>query len=126
MSTFCQTSGIRGPTSGCKGTVVLTFEDIPSSKVGVKFDAPVPDGVDFAGLCDRGHGYFCHGKFVISLISFHFTCIVYNLLCFLFLLSNYFVSVVKELCLERMSEEDLYKLLIPRLFEACLYICSTS
>lgn len=73
MSTFCQTSGIRGPTSGCKGTVVLTFEDNPTSKIGVRFDAPVPDGVDFAGLCDRSHGYFCHGNicYLIDFISFH-------------------------------------------------------
>lgn len=63
--------------------------------------------------------------FVISLILFHFTCIVYNLLCLSFLLNDYFVSVVKELCQERMSEEDLYKLLIPKLFEVRIYICST-
>lgn len=65
------TSIIRGPSLGYKGKVVLPFEDNPSSKIGVRFDKPIPDGVDFAGLCDNGHGYFCNGNFFVSLISFH-------------------------------------------------------
>ncbi|XP_074346358.1 uncharacterized protein LOC141685136 [Apium graveolens] len=75
----------RGPATGWRGTVLLTFKDTLSPKIGVRFDAPVPDGVDFAGLCDRGHGYFCHAK---------------------------------ELCQERMCEEDMYNVLIPKLFKA--------
>lgn len=54
---------IRGPTFGSRGKVLLPFEDNPSSKIGVRFDKPVADGVDFAGLCDNGHGYFCNGNF---------------------------------------------------------------
>ncbi|KAK1357931.1 AAA domain-containing protein [Heracleum sosnowskyi] len=61
-SLYATLSHARGPTSGYKGKVVLPFEDNPSSKIGVRFDKPIPDGVDFAGLCDNGHGYFCHAK----------------------------------------------------------------
>ncbi|CAN4085339.1 unnamed protein product [Withania somnifera] len=49
----------RGPTFGTRGKIVLPFEDNPLSKIGVKFDKPVPDGVNFGGLCDDGHGFFC-------------------------------------------------------------------
>ncbi|XP_017252690.1 uncharacterized protein LOC108223114 isoform X2 [Daucus carota subsp. sativus] len=61
-SLYATPSPARGPTSGYKGKVVLPFEDNPSSKIGVRFDKPIPDGVDFAGLCDSGHGYFCNAK----------------------------------------------------------------
>lgn len=57
---------IRGPTFGSRGKVLLPFEDNPLSKIGVRFDKPVPDGVDFAGLCDNGHGYFCNGNILLS------------------------------------------------------------
>ncbi|KAL8111615.1 hypothetical protein AgCh_019367 [Apium graveolens] len=53
---------LRGPTFGSRGKVLLPFEDNPSSKIGVRFDKPVADGVDFAGLCDNGHGYFCNAN----------------------------------------------------------------
>ncbi|KAJ8536598.1 hypothetical protein K7X08_034999 [Anisodus acutangulus] len=49
----------RGPTFGTRGKVVLPFEDNPLSKIGVRFDKPIPDGVNFGGLCDDGHGFFC-------------------------------------------------------------------
>lgn len=64
-------SVIRGPTSGDRGTVLLPFEGNPLSKIGVKFDKPVPNGVNFAGFCDSGHGYFCNGKSAFSLNSFY-------------------------------------------------------
>lgn len=51
----------RGPRIGQAGKVLLLFDDNPLSKVGVRFDKPIPDGVDFGGLCDSGHGFFCHG-----------------------------------------------------------------
>ncbi|XP_015579764.1 uncharacterized protein LOC8266316 isoform X2 [Ricinus communis] len=50
----------RGPPNGIRGKVVLVFEDNPLSKIGVRFDKPVPDGVDLGGLCEGGHGYFCN------------------------------------------------------------------
>ncbi|CAL1405756.1 unnamed protein product [Linum trigynum] len=53
-------SSSRGPLSGIRGKVILLFEDNPIAKVGVKFDKPVPDGVDLGGLCELGHGYFCN------------------------------------------------------------------
>ncbi|KAK1407182.1 hypothetical protein QVD17_38795 [Tagetes erecta] len=49
----------RGPTSGARGRVLLPFEDNSLSKIGVKFDKPVSDGVDLGGLCGGGYGYFC-------------------------------------------------------------------
>ncbi|XP_060204425.1 uncharacterized protein LOC132632483 isoform X1 [Lycium barbarum] len=52
-------SASRGPTFGTRGKVVLPFEDNPLSKIGVRFDKPIPDGVNFGGLCDDGHGFFC-------------------------------------------------------------------
>ncbi|CAN1802325.1 Outer mitochondrial transmembrane helix translocase [Linum perenne] len=65
---FRQTSGhlifvniiCRGPPTGVRGKVILQFQDNPIAKVGVKFDKPVPDGVDLGGLCELGHGYFCN------------------------------------------------------------------
>lgn len=53
----------RGPSNGSRGRVVLVFEDNISAKIGVRFDKPVPGGVDFAGACESGHGFFCYGNF---------------------------------------------------------------
>ncbi|XP_021680990.2 uncharacterized protein LOC110665265 isoform X2 [Hevea brasiliensis] len=53
-------SSSRGPPNGIRGKVVLVFEDNPLSKIGVRFDKPVSDGVDLGGLCEGGHGYFCN------------------------------------------------------------------
>uniref|UniRef100_A0A2C9UJ69 AAA+ ATPase domain-containing protein n=1 Tax=Manihot esculenta TaxID=3983 RepID=A0A2C9UJ69_MANES len=53
-------SSSRGPPNGIRGKVVLVFEDNPLSKIGVRFDKPVTDGVDLGGLCEGGHGYFCN------------------------------------------------------------------
>ncbi|XP_073272500.1 uncharacterized protein [Primulina huaijiensis] len=52
----------RGPTPGMRGKVLLSFEDNPLSKIGVRFDRLVADGVDFGGLCDNDHGFFCHAN----------------------------------------------------------------
>ncbi|KAM2820109.1 hypothetical protein PS2_038449 [Malus domestica] len=56
---YATSSSLRGPGIGMRGEVVLLFKDNPLSKVGVKFDKPIPDGVDLGGLC-RGNGYFCN------------------------------------------------------------------
>ncbi|XP_024976468.1 uncharacterized protein LOC112514310 isoform X2 [Cynara cardunculus var. scolymus] len=56
---YSSSSTSRGPTSGARGRVLLPFEDNSLSKIGVKFDKLIPDGVDFGGLCDGGYGYFC-------------------------------------------------------------------
>ncbi|XP_019417132.1 PREDICTED: uncharacterized protein LOC109328227 [Lupinus angustifolius] len=58
--TLYQTSSSRGPTNGSRGKVVLVFEENPLSKVGVRFDKPVPDGVDLGGACEGGQGFFCN------------------------------------------------------------------
>ncbi|XP_057438999.1 uncharacterized protein LOC130730870 isoform X2 [Lotus japonicus] len=55
-----QTSSPRGPPNGSRGKVVLLFDDNPLSKVGVRFDKPIPDGVDLGGACEGGQGYFCN------------------------------------------------------------------
>jgi hypothetical protein len=39
---------------------MLLFESNPSSKIGVRFDKPIPDGVDLGGICEVGHGFFCN------------------------------------------------------------------
>ncbi|GFP82449.1 ATPase family aaa domain-containing protein 1 [Phtheirospermum japonicum] len=52
----------RGPTPGMRGKVLLPFEDNPLSKIGIRFDRPMQDGVDFGGLCDNGHGFFCNAN----------------------------------------------------------------
>ncbi|GLT96235.1 hypothetical protein SLE2022_138760 [Rubroshorea leprosula] len=49
----------RGPPYGIRGMVVLLFEENPMSKIGVKFDKPIPDGVDLGDICEAGHGFFC-------------------------------------------------------------------
>jgi len=52
----------RGPPSGSRGKVALVFEENPLSKVGVRFDKSIPDGVDLGGHSEGGHGFFCNGK----------------------------------------------------------------
>ncbi|KAL3617557.1 hypothetical protein CASFOL_037878 [Castilleja foliolosa] len=52
----------RGLTPGMRGKVLLPFEDNPLSKIGIRFDKPLQDGVDFGGLCDNGHGFFCNAN----------------------------------------------------------------
>ncbi|KAK4767252.1 hypothetical protein SAY86_015002 [Trapa natans] len=55
-------SGLRGPATGKCGKVVLLFEDNLLSKIGVKFDKSIPEGVDLGGLCEEGHGFFCNAS----------------------------------------------------------------
>ncbi|KAL1563633.1 hypothetical protein AAHA92_06074 [Salvia divinorum] len=55
-------SSSRGPTPGMRGKVLLPFEDNPLSKIGVRFDKLMQDGVDFGGLCDKGQGFFCNAN----------------------------------------------------------------
>ncbi|KAG5537169.1 hypothetical protein RHGRI_024560 [Rhododendron griersonianum] len=57
---YSTASPLRGPTFGNRGKVVLPFDDNPSSKIGVRFDKLIPDGVDLGGLCEGGHGFFCN------------------------------------------------------------------
>ncbi|XP_019198582.1 PREDICTED: uncharacterized protein LOC109192410 isoform X2 [Ipomoea nil] len=56
---YSNSSPKRGPTIGSRGKIMLHFEDNPLSKIGVRFEKHMPDGVDFGGLCDVGHGFFC-------------------------------------------------------------------
>ncbi|EXC04127.1 ATPase family AAA domain-containing protein 1-A [Morus notabilis] len=55
-------SSSRGPQNGARGKIMLLFEGNPISKVGVRFDKPINDGVDLGGLCDVGYGYFCNAS----------------------------------------------------------------
>ncbi|KFK29023.1 hypothetical protein AALP_AA7G078600 [Arabis alpina] len=50
----------RGPPYGMKGKVILVFGANRFAKVGVRFDKPIPDGVDLGGLCEKGRGFFCN------------------------------------------------------------------
>ncbi|KAI3435285.1 AAA domain-containing protein [Psidium guajava] len=59
-SLYSSSSPSRGPASGKCGKVVLLFEDNPLSKIGVRFDKSVPEGVDLGGSCETGHGFFCN------------------------------------------------------------------
>ncbi|XP_061371799.1 uncharacterized protein LOC133314345 isoform X2 [Gastrolobium bilobum] len=54
------TSSSRGPPNGSRGKIVLLFDDNPLSKIGVRFDKPITDGVDLGGACERGEGFFCN------------------------------------------------------------------
>lgn len=40
---------------------MLCFDDNRLSKIGVRFDKPIPDGVDLGGACEGGQGFFCNG-----------------------------------------------------------------
>ncbi|KAF3436863.1 hypothetical protein FNV43_RR19616 [Rhamnella rubrinervis] len=57
---YSSASSSRGPPSGTRGKVMLLFEENPMSKVGVRFDKPIPDGVDLGGICEVSHGFFCN------------------------------------------------------------------
>ncbi|KAL9275119.1 Outer mitochondrial transmembrane helix translocase-like protein [Drosera capensis] len=59
---YSVSSSSRGPTFGMRGKVLLPFEDNPLSKIGVRFDKPVPGGVDLGDLCEAEHGFFCKGS----------------------------------------------------------------
>ncbi|KAF3680921.1 putative DNA-directed RNA polymerases IV and V subunit 2-like [Capsicum annuum] len=50
---------IRGPVFGTRGKIVLSFKDSPSAKVGIKYDKPIPRGINLGGLCKDAHGFFC-------------------------------------------------------------------
>ncbi|XP_077228200.1 uncharacterized protein LOC143861157 isoform X2 [Tasmannia lanceolata] len=57
---YTTSSPSRGPSFGYRGKVLLPFEDNLSAKIGVRFDKPVPEGVDLGGLCEGNHGFFCN------------------------------------------------------------------
>ncbi|XP_022729759.1 uncharacterized protein LOC111284904 isoform X2 [Durio zibethinus] len=59
-SLYPTASPSRGPPYGVRGKVMLLFEDNPFSKIGVRFDKPIPDGVDLGNICEGGHGFFCN------------------------------------------------------------------
>eukprot|EP00252_Welwitschia_mirabilis_P021049 TRINITY_DN528_c0_g1_i2.p1 TRINITY_DN528_c0_g1~~TRINITY_DN528_c0_g1_i2.p1 ORF type:complete len:1254 (-),score=321.29 TRINITY_DN528_c0_g1_i2:470-4231(-) len=52
----------RGPSYGSRGKVILAFEDNGSSKLGVRFDSPIPEGIDLGGHCEEDHGFFCNAS----------------------------------------------------------------
>ncbi|ERN10004.1 hypothetical protein AMTRI_Chr06g194670 [Amborella trichopoda] len=52
----------RGPSYGFRGKVILDFEENIQSKIGVRFDKPIPEGIDLGGLCEEDHGFFCNAS----------------------------------------------------------------
>ena len=38
---------------------MLAFEENGPSKLGVRFDNAIPEGVDLGGLCEDDHDFFC-------------------------------------------------------------------
>ncbi|KAB2609588.1 hypothetical protein D8674_042418 [Pyrus ussuriensis x Pyrus communis] len=58
---------LRGPSYGCRGKVVLAFEENGASKIGVRFDKSIPDGNDLGGLCEEDHGFFCSASHLLPL-----------------------------------------------------------
>ncbi|XP_008368993.1 uncharacterized protein LOC126615117 isoform X3 [Malus sylvestris] len=58
---------LRGPSYGCRGKVVLAFEENEAAKIGVRFDKSIPDGNDLGGLCEEDHGFFCSASHLLPL-----------------------------------------------------------
>ncbi|KAK7859857.1 hypothetical protein CFP56_002099, partial [Quercus suber] len=65
-----QSCPLRGPTTGCRGRVLLAFEENCNSKIGVRFDKSIPDGNNLGGLCEDDHGFFCSANNLHRLDSF--------------------------------------------------------
>lgn len=82
----------RGPTFGIRGKVLLPFEDNPLSKIGVRFDKLITDGVDLGGLCEPGYGFFCNGNvyFVIDFSRLYMLGIILFILWFYIILLRSF------------------------------------
>ncbi|XP_039685766.1 uncharacterized protein [Medicago truncatula] len=55
----------RGPSYGCRGKVLLAFENNGSSKIGVRFEKSIPDGNDLGGLCEDDRGFFCSANHLV-------------------------------------------------------------
>lgn len=72
---------------------MLVFEDNLFSKIGVRFDKPISDGVDLGGLC-KGNGFFCNGMIHMVINSSTdlylvvFFCINIYFFLFTFILSS--------------------------------------
>ncbi|XP_009342142.2 uncharacterized protein LOC103934149 isoform X2 [Pyrus x bretschneideri] len=58
---------LRGPSYGCRGKVVLAFEENEAAKIGVRFDKSIPDGNDLGGLCEEDRGFFCSASHLLPL-----------------------------------------------------------
>ena len=118
----------RGPSSGARGKVVLVFEENPWSKVGVRFDKPIPDGVDLGGRCEAGYGFFCNGKFYCHTIFTSLDlirCLIIFIIFYCYMLNlSFSLSLVSDLRSDGPSVEELDKLLINTLFEVDFLPCS--
>jgi len=92
------------------------FDENPSAKVGVRFDKPIPDGVDLGELCESGHGFFCKGtscSVVHYLLVRSSSCLTQCFFCFL---------IATDLPFKSSSFKDLVRLLVNTLFEV-LFSC---
>lgn len=78
----------RGPTTGCRGRVLLAFEENGNSKIGVRFDKSIPDGNNLGGLCEDDHGFFCSGDSFDAIVLTSFN--LYSGFSFVVLLSSCF------------------------------------
>lgn len=80
--------------------------------MGVRFDKPIPDGVDLGDLCEKGHGFFCNGtscSVVYCLLVLGSYCLTHCFFCFCF--------IATDLRFESSGYGDLDKLLVNTLFE---------
>ncbi|CAJ2629150.1 unnamed protein product [Trifolium pratense] len=55
----------RGPSYGCRGKVLLAFENNGSSKIGVRFEKSIPGGNDLGGICENDRGFFCSANHLV-------------------------------------------------------------
>lgn len=77
--------------------------------MGVRFDKPIPYGVDLGDLCEKGHGFFCNG----TLCSVVHCLLVLSSSC----LTRCFFFIATDLWFESSGSEGLDKLLVNTLFE---------
>lgn len=113
----------RGPSYGCRGKVVLAFEDNGSSKIGVRFDKSIPDGNDLGGLCEEDHGFFCSGDFLISYVLtllHYYMLLLYSSCCILVLIIDFYYAASHLLHLDVSGGDDIDKLAISELLEVIL------
>lgn len=84
----------------------------PFAKVGVRFDKPIPDGVDLGGLCEKGRGFFCNGT---SITVVHCLLVLSS-----YCLTHCFFFIATDLWFESSGSEGLDKLLVNTLFEVLI------
>jgi len=110
----------RGPSYGCRGKVLLAFENNGSSKIGVRFEKSIPDGNDLGGLCEDDRGFFCSGnsQYLIDLL-FHLPliCILYAIILPSIKNLNDFSAANHLVLVDGCGGDDSGKIAINEIFE---------